>query len=93
MGGEARSAGEGLEVGVGGGDGGQAEFLDEDVEDRRGDEGGEGGPDADVLDAEGKERQQDADGFLLVPGEHQREGQVVHAAVEDFGEGVTWMAE
>ena len=83
----SRSAGEGLEVGVGGGDGGETELLDEDVEDRRGDEGGEGGPDADVLDAEGEERQQDADGLLLVPGEHQRERQVVDAAIEDLGEG------
>ena len=62
-------------------------MVDEHLEHGGGDERGEGGPDADVLDAEGEERQQDADGFLLVPGEHQREREIVHAAIEDLGEG------
>jgi len=42
-----------------------------------GDERGERRAEADVLDAEVEQRQQDADGFLLVPREDQRERQVV----------------
>ena len=42
---------------------------------------------ADVLDAQVKQRQQDGHRLLLVPAQHQRQRQLVDAALEGLGQG------
>ena len=55
---------------------------------------GSDGPQADVLDAEGEQGQQDGHRLLLVPRQHHRQGQLVHAQPK-ASESATaiWMAE
>ena len=44
-------------------------------------------PQVNIFNAQMQQGQQDADGFLLVPGEHQGQRQVIDAAVKGFGQG------
>jgi hypothetical protein len=59
----------------------------QDSQHRRSDKGGECGANADVLDAQIKQGEENRDSLLFVPGEHQRQRQIVDAAVEGAGEG------
>lgn len=56
-----------------------AESLDKEVKKGGSEEGWKGRPDDDVLNIEMKESKQDDNGFLLDPGEHKVQGQVVNA--------------
>ena len=66
---------EGGEVALGRGGRRDGIVLGEEVQDVRREERRERRPEADTLDAEVQEREQDADGLLLVPAEHHRERQ------------------
>lgn len=61
------SADEGVDVLIDGGDGADIEFVLKDFEDIGGEECWQCGAGVDVLHAEGEEREQYYDGFLLVP--------------------------
>lgn len=60
---------------------------DKEAENCRADEGRQGRPKPDVLDAEREQGQKDGGGFLLIPRDDHGERQLVHAAVEGFGQG------
>ena len=64
------------------GDGFQVIFLLQHLHHPRREEGGQGGPQPDVFDAQRQQRDQDAHGLLLKPAQHQRERQVVHPAAK-----------
>ena len=62
-----------FDIGFGRRDGGNFELFDEEIEDIGRNERWKRRPDADVFDAEVEQCEQDADGFLFVPREHERE--------------------
>lgn len=70
------------EVGLGGGDGTDVVVIHQHLKDPGAHEGRERGTQVDPLDAQVEQGEQDADGLLLVPGEHHGQRQVVHAALE-----------
>ena len=61
-------------------------MLLQHLEQGRGEEGRGGRAGADVLHTERQQGEQNDDGFLLEPGEHQGQRQIVDAALERVGE-------
>ena len=76
----------GGEIFLGGGDGFQVVAALKLLHHARREEGGQGRAEPDVPDAQSQQGDQDADGLLLEPAEHQRERQVVDAALERIGQ-------
>ena len=64
-----------------------AELLDKDIQYVGRDESRQCRSEVDVLDTERQQGQQDADRFLLIPGEDQGQRQVVDGAVESASQG------
>ena len=70
-----------------GGDGSNAEILYEVVQHIGRNERRQRGTKADILDPQMQQRQQDAHCLLLIPREHQRQGQVVDPAAKGVRQG------
>ncbi len=64
-----------------------AEVLHQIIQHIRRQESREGGAEPDIFNPQMQQGQQDADCFLLVPGKHHGQGQVVHAAAEGLRQG------
>ena len=69
------------------GDGGDAEILYKVVQHIGRNERRQRGTKADILDPQMQQRQQDAHCLLLIPREHQRQGQVVDPAAKGVRQG------
>lgn len=69
------------------GDGGNSELLYEVIQHIGRNERWQRGTKADILDPQVQQRQQNAHGFLLVPGEYHRKWQIVHTAAESVSKG------
>ena len=67
------------------GDGHEVEFVVQHLEYRRGQEGRSRRADADVAHTQEEQGEKNADGFLLVPGEDQRQRQPIDVGLESIG--------
>ena len=76
------------QVGLRRGDGHQVVVLVEQLQHRGRQKRGQRGSDADVAHAHPEQREQNGHRLLLVPAQHQREGQIVDAALKGRGQGL-----